>query len=216
MELNIMKKYTNIFVALGVTMFLLTVGMKSEADGQHCKGITIVDTVTVDGCEYELELCALCRYAYPGEISNLHYKNIGPCSTTLNPDQVFQGIMSQISTYAYLWFDHCVKNIPPCNGTERREITFNIPICWHAKLIVEDPIDPDNNIYLYEQCVDEAECYVTYSYCKDAFNNVQKEVKEFYSFGTPDCKLEAEYVVLPTALGDSSDCYHIHTPCNPY
>ena len=208
-----MKKYTNILVALGVTLFLLTIGIENEVLAEDCECLTVIDTLTVDGCDYEIELCAKCRYAFPGEVSKLHYKNLGPCSTTLNPEQVFQGILSQISNYAYLWFDHCQGPLPPCNENARREITFDIPICWHAKLIFIDPLTLDKT-YLYEQCDDVADCKVTYSYCKDAFGAVHKEVVSHNPYETPTCNIEGEFVILPTDLGDSSDCYIIHTPCN--
>ncbi|MFA7326512.1 MAG: hypothetical protein WC121_07615 [Candidatus Kapaibacterium sp.] len=63
-----MKRFSNILVALGVTLFLITVGMKSEAEAKHCKGTTVVDTVTVDGCEFEVTLCVTCAYSYPGRV----------------------------------------------------------------------------------------------------------------------------------------------------
>jgi hypothetical protein len=51
-----MKKYTNILFALGVTLFLLTLGMKSEAEAQSMCDSTWTqkkDTLTIAGCEYE-------------------------------------------------------------------------------------------------------------------------------------------------------------------
>ena len=48
-----MKKYTNILVALGVTLFLLTVGMKSKAEGACPPGSSsIATTFTVKGCVF--------------------------------------------------------------------------------------------------------------------------------------------------------------------
>lgn len=208
-----MKNYSNILLSLGVTLFLLTLGMKNEAVSKLCSygGTPVYDTLTVDGCDYVVLVCYTCRYALPGEAYIQDYFNLTECSTTLNPNEVFQGIMSQISNYAYLWFDHCQGNVPPCNGKERTEITFNIPICWQAICISNSPLK-----HLYQQCEDESECFVTYSYCKDLFNNVHKEVKEFYPSGTRTCVLEGhEILPLPTSLGDSTDCYIIHTPCNP-
>lgn len=52
-----MKKYTSVLVALGVTLFLLTVGMKSKAEAQCDPGWThITDTLLVQGCLYEVDL----------------------------------------------------------------------------------------------------------------------------------------------------------------
>lgn len=54
-----MNKITKTLVALGVTLFLLTVGMKSEAEAQCDPGWThIIDTLLVQGCLYKVELCS--------------------------------------------------------------------------------------------------------------------------------------------------------------
>ncbi|MFA7325699.1 MAG: hypothetical protein WC121_03480 [Candidatus Kapaibacterium sp.] len=58
-----MKRFSNILVALGVTLFLLSVGMKSEAEAQPCTSPwqTITEIVTVGGCNYQVEICVLCQ-----------------------------------------------------------------------------------------------------------------------------------------------------------
>src|SRR5688572_12559868 len=111
-----MKNYSNLLVALGVTLFLLTVGMKSELKTQPCTSPWqhIIKIVTVDGCDYQVDLCVWCRVAYPGEARVNSYRNIGPCSTTLNPAQITQQIFTQLMNPDALFFDICQRGLPPC------------------------------------------------------------------------------------------------------
>lgn len=213
-----MKEFSNILVALGVTLFLLTVGMKSDLLSKHCKSPyqTIIDTITVDGCQYEVDLCVFCGVAYPGEVIINSVRNIGSCAPTLTQDQIISQIYSQLSTHAYLWFQYCQFNVPPCSGKARKKIEWKVYTCWKMILVHNDP-DPDNRIYLSIPCGDDTYCKVTYSYCVDPFGIVQSNVSSYLGVNWPiTCTLEGYEIIKPiTYVGEESECYIVHTPCNP-
>lgn len=64
-----MKRFTNILVALGVTLFLLTVGMKSDAEAQTCCPSPLYTQVLdsaihpISGCKFYFKYC---YYNAPG------------------------------------------------------------------------------------------------------------------------------------------------------
>lgn len=89
-----MKTITKILVALGVTLFLLTVGMKSEAKAQPCT--TLLDTLTIGGCPYEFEICVYCGLSYPGYIIVKNYRKLDPnCINALTDPQIYQQALTQ-------------------------------------------------------------------------------------------------------------------------
>ena len=209
-----MKRFTNILVALGVTLFLLTVGMNSEAEAGLCDlgGAEVKDTVSVDGCDYEIRLCIYCKPNYPGEVKIHSYRLLYGCYTTLTDQEIYDSIIAQITTSAYIIL-HCEKEIPPCNGTERLNVIFEYPICWKIVLYSINQ-NPDLNIYYYLPCDDDSYCEVTYSYCIDALG-LHTSASNGTLIGTPNCTLESWEITKPTSyVGEESDCYIIHTPCN--
>lgn len=141
------------------------------------------------------------------------FRNIGGCYSTIPEDQIYNAIMAQISTYAYVFFDNCQGNLPPCTGDDRTQITFNVPICWKAKL---GEITP-NLIYYFYPCDDDAYCEVTYTYCMGSYGVPQHSTSNPVQYNFPyTCTTQGhEIYPLPTVLGDSTDCYIMHTPCNP-
>lgn len=190
--------------------------MKSEVQAQCDSTWThVIDTVTVDGCQYEVDLCILCRYAYPGEVKINSYKNIDSCSTVLNPAEIGQGVIVQLSTWGTLFFDNCQQGgLPPCD-VGSREFNYSIPICWQATLLVHDPSNSDNNIYMYEPC-EGAICEVTYSFCMGPMGHEKTVITSSLKNGPITCTTEGHDIELPTGyVGEYSECYFLHTPCNP-
>lgn len=217
-----MKNFKNLLFTLGVTFFLLTFGMKSEAEAKDpCPPgwTTLIDTVTVDGCDYEVELCVYCQFALPGKVRFNHYRNIDDCATLLNPSEIEDEIISQIVTFAYSYFDYCQFLLPPCDQKPRKKITFDIPICMKAHLYYKAPPPLNDYRYLYLPCGDDAYCSVTYSYCVDYFGVAHHTVdpgSTSHNFPYSCTKEGYEIIPLPTgSVGDESECYIIHTPCNP-
>lgn len=214
-----MKTYKNILVALGVTLLLLTIGMKNELEAQPCTNL--VDTLLIDGCYYEVYLCVFCGAAYPGYVNVDSLKSLNGCTNSLDPVELLQQAYSQVATVAMQWYEYCQPNLPPCTGTERKIMKLNINICWKAKLDYA-PLSMENN-YLFFPCNTDEYCEVEYSYCIDSLGMVQHNITSATSNYNPytlSCLGSEGYEIeLPKYPDDDNgtetDCYILHTPCNP-
>lgn len=218
-----MRKFKEIIIFLGVVLFSIAFGFRSDAEAKDpCPtGWTnIKDTVLIQGCEFEIDLCVLCQFAYPGRVKigpeGIRQLDANTCVTTLNAEELVAEAISQVSTNANLWFDFCQYNLPPCEQKPRKEIKVEIPICWKV-LLYDITSNPTDYFYLYYPCDDDAYCEVTWEYCVDT-NGI---VHHTEGSGTkvnwaPKCTLEGYQVPLPTGyIGEESDCYILHTVCNP-
>lgn len=206
-----MKQYSKILVALAVTLFLLTIGIKSEAEAQ-CPSpkLHYIDTLTVGGCDYEVDMCIECTVTHPGKVT---YNSITPldssCVSSLSPEQQIQQVLSQTSNWAYVYFNACPQNFPPCDTTAKR-ITFEYPLCWTVVL------DTNNKRYWYYSC-DDSKCAVTYDICmKMPEMTIQKTLVGGPTFiNTPNCYLQGSEIEFPDEHDEESECFILHTPCNP-
>lgn len=212
-----MKKYSNILVALGVTLFLLTVGMKSEAEAQPCS--IVVDTLILGGCPFEVELCVFCGNAYPGYVQVNKISPLSGCSTSLTMEQLIQTAVKKASSA--LWFDYCQYNAPPCSGPSRKSVIAKIPICWSA--VLQYASLAEENRYIYIPCNTDEYCEVEFKYCVDSLGTLQSTINSITPNYPLDSTLtcfgsEAENIQLPVyplPNGTMSDCFILHTPCNP-
>ena len=211
-----MKKYTNILVALGVTLFLLTVGIKSEAEAQSMCDSTWTqkkDTLTIAGCEYEVDLCIQCTYSYPGKVKlNSVTKLDDSCtnSPSITPDQVLNQAISQTSNWAYVYFNTCIVSGPPCDANNPKIVTYRYPRCW---FMVKDAI---LNQTIYIPCNTQY-CDVEYEYCVELPSlNVRLTEISHTNIGGDiiECTLEGYQVELPALPLESSECFILHTPCD--
>ncbi len=207
-----MKVFSKILVALGVTVFLLTVGIKNEVLAQCDPGYTHhIDTVTVQGCLYAVDLCIQCTATHPGKVKyNSIRKLDDSCIDTLDPNERIQQVLSQVSNWAYVYFNVCPGNFPPCEPGPPLEITFSYPICWYMQKSATE----DQTWYLV---CDDASCDITYELCmKFPEQTVQRtEISRTYTNFPYSCTEEGFNVDEPTLPNETSDCYILHTPCNP-
>jgi hypothetical protein len=212
-----MKNNTNILVALGVTLFLLTVGMKSEVKAQPCS--IVVDTLVLGGCPYEVELCIFCGNAYPGYVEVNKITQLTGCSSSLTMEELIQTAIKKASSA--LWFDYCQYTAPPCDGSDRKVVTVKVPICWRAGL--QYASQAQENRYIYFPCNTDEYCEVKYKYCFDPLSVLQSTIDTIMPHYPADSTLtcfgsEADDIELPTypmLNGTMSDCFILHTPCNP-
>lgn len=213
-----MKTYKNILVALGITLFLLTVGMKGEAEAQPCT--VLKDTLNIGGCPYEIDVCVYCGLSYPGYAEIKGIRPIDPnCTSTLPFYQVMQQAYTQLTNVATIWLDYCQPLLPPCEGTIRKPFKWRIALCWYARLEFSKP-GPNNDRHLIMPCEDSPYCEVEYEYCVDEYGMVHHTEDTSIILIEPNCTLEGYEVILPDDFignlpGDESDCFILHTPCNP-
>lgn len=209
-----MKNYSNILLSLGVTLFLLTVGMKSEVEAQ-CSSPwqTTSEIVTVGSCTYLVDLCILCQFSYPGKIKVNSFRNISGCTDTLDYGEITQQIFTQLSNPTSIWLNFCQDTFPPCKNTPRKVYEFETPICW--KLVL-DNINGTDSTWLALPCDYDAYCYEEHKYCKDKYGVIHHTNGSFFGYNfPPECKLEGHEIIKPIFLHEESECYIMHTICNP-
>jgi hypothetical protein len=214
-----MKRFTNILVALGVTLFLLTVGMKSEAEAQPCTNVK--DTLTIAGCQYEIDLCVYCGLSYPGYIEIDTIRTIDPnCVNHLSQEQLIKQAFLQLYNEASIWLKFCQPLVPPYDGPLREIIEWRMPFCWKLQLVhITVPIPPDTEFeytYNYIPCSKNEYCAVEVEYCRDKNGVLQHTVNNNVPTGFPLCRIEGYDLDKPIIyIGEESDCFILHTPCNP-
>ena len=220
-----MKKYSNILVALGVTLFLLTVGIKSEASACDPGYTSKTISMNVGGCIYEFEICYKCSplgmgatKVYLGTMPRL----VNPgCSPTVPVSAVIPHILSQIQTPSFIFSELCLNsNVPPCNGPPPPYIvTFYLPQCWQAEVIW---YFGEKTIY-FSSCSDDI-CETTYSICVDGSGNYIKTIiPPTIGTNTPNCTVEGwDILTFPDPknltnypVNEPTPCYIYHSPCNP-
>lgn len=215
-----MKTITKILVALGVTLFLLTVGMKSEAEATCPLGYsTKTINMNVGGCIYQFDICYKCSPLGAGatkiQLGSWPTLITPGCIPTVPFNAVVDYILSQIQTPAFLFSEVCVFNpVPPCDGPPPPYIvTFNLPQCWQAEVI---HYFGENTLY-FSSCSDDY-CETSYTICKDSGGNYIKTLlPPAIGSSTPECHLIEPIFDFPTLsdpVGTKTPCYIYHTPCD--
>jgi hypothetical protein len=195
-----------------VALFLFSFGVKSEGVGQCPSGTTHhIDTLTIDTCDYIVDMCIDCTPTHPGTVS---INSITPidssCVSSLTPEQQINQVMAEVENWAYMYFEVCPSGIPPCDMDVKR-ITYNYPVCW---VVVYDAVNERN---WYYSC-DDAYCRVVYDICwKMPEMELQKtQISKTPVNFPPSCEfVEAASITFPTTHNGESDCFVIHTVCNP-
>ena len=209
-----MKRFSNILVALGVTLFLMSVGMKSEAEAQCKSGYTYKKvTMTIGGCPWEIEICYKCGLTYPGEVYLIGATPIkNPPCVAVTLQEALDYAYGQLGNYDYIINILCTNTpylVPPC-PTQSQKLILNYNYCWKMKKIMYHGVEtirflPCGTGY----CTEEI------TFCFDVLT--QSIIKTTYSFMTepPYCSLEENEVEIPDNVGDESNCFLYHSPCNP-
>lgn len=219
-----MKKFSNILVALGVTLFLLTIGMKSEAGAACPSGYTSKTiNMNVGGCIYEFDICYKCSPLGQGA-TKVEFGSwptlINPgCTPTIPFSDVIDYIISQIQTPSFIFSELCTfnPNVPPCNGPPPPYlITFNIPQCWQAEVIMYF----GNKTVYFSPCSEDM-CEATYTICKDGSGNNLITLVPPAIGSTPSCHGTEPTFPFPDPtdlvnepLNIPTPCYIYHTPCD--
>lgn len=190
----------------------------SQSNGQSCTypWQHMVEIVTVDGCSYEVDLCVCCALTFPGEIKVNSYRNIGPCSSSLTPEQITQQVFTQLMSPYSLWFNLCNSNLPPCKNSPPLVVKLYTPICWKLILFYQDKLDSTSNIYISVPCDDDAYCYEEHKYWEDKYGLKNHTLGNYMGFHFPaGCKKEGYEIIKPTSYeGEESECYLMHSRCN--
>ena len=207
-----MKRFSNILVALGVTVFLLTVGMKSEAEAQCPPGSSsIATTFTVKGCVFDVILCWKCGVtSAPLEFAITSCEPKTTCSPAVSRDEAIDSITKELLTPVWFYFFCSSLDIPPCSTQTYetiRVIRYNCVKKFTPSFVPPNPQAPTR----IEVCNFDSYCYQDYEACMISLGNMQLTPLGWKQYGTPDC-LPMDTPDDPDP-GTSSDCWLINPGC---
>jgi hypothetical protein len=199
-----------LFLFTLIAMFIIS-GLKSYA----CTDM--LDTLTINGCEYQLLLCVDCQ-SYGPALFSVSVKSFmkldSECVQTLNPEDVLHQIESQIKLYEYLHGHLCDPNNylpPPCPNYPPDPmdiVTINHYFCYRQTWVVYGGQMHEN----WEACDYDNYCSERIYYCwsPDPPPLGTKEIRPLGTswYGTPQCTLEGWDA-------ETGECYLNHTLCNP-
>jgi hypothetical protein len=169
-----------------------------------------IDTLTIDGCDYMIELCLQCNISYP---SNILLRSITPLDSNCdleNKDVLISMIYSIIYEPNYV---SALCFYPgPCGSPTERTWTMRKDFCWKVY-----KNDKENNKYMI--CDDNCYCTKTVVIC---WNNLTQSF--FYNtiqinincpgYNNPYEKCPYNYNDLPYfAPGAYSDCFKVNIDC---
>lgn len=203
-----MKKINFIILSI-LLMMILSLHLQSHVNPSCPPGYTLeTDTVYIDGCPFLVDFCLKCEPHYPGELFLRKIPQLGCEPTSVASADIPKHILNNISTYVNFFWRHC-NELPPCSlGYEEIKIAY--PYCWDIYHYAQDK-------YSYMPCDFENYCLVTSEYCIDEYGLPSQTVKSASNVGDDgiaNCETKASDVTEPP-LHNTSDCYHINTPCNP-
>ena len=191
--------------------------MKKVAEAQPCTNMK--DTLIIDGCPYEVDLCVYCGLSYPGYAIINSVRPLTNCNSTLDRNELMQLAYTQLATTASIWLNYCQTLLPPCSTQTRTIMKWRMPVCWYAKLEFSIP-GANNDRHIILPCEDPEYCEIEYEYCIDDLGIIHSDPTNTVFPVIPNCVLEGNEVILPDDFigslpGDESDCFILHTPCNP-
>ena len=210
-----MKKYTNILVALGVTLFLLTVGIKSEAEAQCPPGASsIATTFTVKGCVFDVILCWKCGVASaPLEFAITSCNPQTACTPAVSHDEAIDSITKELLTPVWFYFFCSSKVIPECSTNTYETIRVKRYNCVKKFMPTYVPPGPQSPMRI-EVCNYDSYCYIDYRACMLSLGNLQlTSPLGWKQFGTPDCS-PMDPIPADPPSGSSSDCWLINPGCD--
>jgi hypothetical protein len=166
----------------------------------------------IGGCPWEIEICYKCGLTYPGEVYILGVSPIPqfptPC-IAVTGQEALDYAYSQLANYDYIRNEICqmLPAMPPC-PQQSQTIRVYHSFCWKMTKIIYF----GHETIRFSTCEGNS-CIEDITYCHNGLTIVKSSTG--YMTGPPDCALEEYMVTVPTVVGQSSDCFIYHTPCNP-
>lgn len=163
-----------------------------------------LDTITFNGCQYEVTICYQCFVSHQGDVSIDRIKPLPnqapPCDVVAWHDfnNAINFIRNYIQSTGY-YFNKLCSTMPivPCNEGQKNVVTYKEYFCWRMTL---------NG---FEHCDDENYCEVTVEYCYDVpTSTLTTNMLSANTVGTINCPLY-------TGNEPFGVCFSVNTKCNP-
>ena len=187
--------------------------------GNYLINPPITETVTINGCDYDFDICWSCpdpATATPAKfgITNMRPRLAGGqgpgCNPNYIPSTIWSVIEAKISSWEFIT-EKCpnLGSTPPC-GTGYITSEVHWPACMKF-------VKYSDRVVL-EVCDDECDiqCIHTYTYCYNPLTDeittvdMGSSISSTPPFGADcyNCELYTwETVVIPTVVGESSECF---------
>ena len=182
----------------------------SKVNAYDCvQGMTYqVETITIEGCEYDVGLCYSCGLTNPGEVWVVEITKLDPnCDPGISFPLVVKHIYLQVSTSSFIYSNLC-QDPPPC--PTGNEMVVKKWACWQIQMINY----LGEETYKYKPCNYDAYCKERYAHCwNEDEQRVERIFLESTYVGVPDCNLEAWEVSLPGKVGEETKCYRQFSSC---
>lgn len=202
-------KHLSMFLVLIAALVFMT-GKEAAADcpdGHTFKA----DTITVNGCDYHIEICYQCNAASPSIVQVMMFYKLNPnCYQSWNLNQVFQDICSQVYDPIYV---HALCGMPgPCG--DGKEYDLKTPICWQKTLV--------NGVVKHTPCEPIVYCVEYWEYCWDTDLNQFVRIRrglppnQWTIEGDFNCPTPASAVPDPIIPNQPTGCFFLSTACTAY
>ena len=200
-----MNNFKMVFLVLTLALVLMT-GKEAAADCPA--GFTAATKyVTVNGCQYQVDICYQCNVASPSIIRIENFKKVDPnCYQSWNEEQVYSDIRSKLTSGDSL---RVLCGMPgPCG--DGKFWTARSVLCWNKTLL--------NGTIVYNPCEPLVYCEVYFELCWDT--ETQKFIKRYYQpsaiFGSFYCLTPYYAVQDPVQENQPSTCFYIISNCTTW
>jgi hypothetical protein len=181
--------------------FTLLILSNVESIGQCPSGYSHkLDTLTFNGCLYEVSICFKCAVTHHGEVSINRVRPIPnqapPCD--LQAWQNFNNALTYIRGIVYspyYYFEKLCSSMIPSPCPDYTPAKFREYFCWKKTPLGFIPCDK------------EVYCEVTIEYCwkNDEYHSNFISAVQFGKYDCPDYTGKEEY----------EECFLVNTDCNP-
>lgn len=202
-----MKKVLVLIFAL-ISLFIATTETKAECPQGYAQ---IIDTLMVNNCLYQIEICAKCNVPVPPSLIYLNSftKLNSNCNQLWSLDQVVKAIYDYIFNAEYIR-THVCTNPPPCDIAPYGKIyAYNEYTCFEKVLTSPNSIT-------YRVCSNGSDvCRTTWLVCWKSDGTVQQTLVSgptliSNGYNCPNDGLPPD----PTVIGIPSSCFRLATSCD--
>ncbi len=208
-----MKKLVSIILVI-ISLFAF-----QSAKAELPPGITCYDpscsvnefTILIGDCEYKVWVCYQCSVTDAARMQLTAFQKVSSnCENSLSLDEVTQSIGDYIISEAY-FRSVCTEMVPaPCDQGTNVTVEVYAFGCWEKHNLEGWGI-------VYEKCMSQSDniwCNIDYKICWNPITQkyeTQEVYRNFYSF--PNSCTSADLEPADPAVGQTSSCFYIKTPC---